>query len=105
MDDLFDDDEAAPPAKEESRADKMAAAKAAKDAKKKIDRYSAGNALNHFRLSCDMHVPAYVGTQGTKFACRCLFGLVFCGPHVRILGCLSDMPIYGLAHSCPTVMY
>ena len=39
MDDLFgDDDEAAPPAKEESRADKMAAAKAAKDAKKKVDR-------------------------------------------------------------------
>ncbi|CAN0331957.1 unnamed protein product, partial [Laminaria digitata] len=37
MDDLFDDDEPAP-VKEESRADKMAAAKAAKDAKKKIDR-------------------------------------------------------------------
>ena len=42
MDDLFGDDEAAPPAKEESRADKMAAAKAAKDAKKKIDRRGAG---------------------------------------------------------------
>ncbi|CAM9554268.1 unnamed protein product [Ectocarpus sp. 12 AP-2014] len=39
MDDLFDDDEdAAPAKKEESRADKMAAAKKAKDAKKKIDR-------------------------------------------------------------------
>ena len=39
MDNLFgDDEEAAPGAKEESRADKMAAAKAAKDAKKKIDR-------------------------------------------------------------------
>lgn len=41
MDDLFgDEEETAPPAKEESRADKMAAAKAAKDAKKKIDRYT-----------------------------------------------------------------
>lgn len=40
MDDLFgDDEEATPPVKEESRADKMAAAKAAKDAKKKIDRF------------------------------------------------------------------
>lgn len=39
MDDLFDDDDAEAPApKEESRAEKMAAAKAAKDAKKKIDR-------------------------------------------------------------------
>ncbi|CAB1097691.1 unnamed protein product [Ectocarpus sp. CCAP 1310/34] len=39
VDNLFDDDEnAAPAKKEESRADKMAAAKKAKDAKKKIDR-------------------------------------------------------------------
>ena len=43
MDDLFDDDEPAP-VKEESRADKMAAAKAAKDAKKKIDRREKSNA-------------------------------------------------------------
>ena len=35
---MFDDDEPAAPVKEESRADKMAAAKAAKDAKKKVDR-------------------------------------------------------------------
>lgn len=40
MDDLFGDDEeaAAPAPKEQSRAEKMAAAKAAKDAKKKVDR-------------------------------------------------------------------
>lgn len=39
MDDLFDDDDVEAPApKEESRADKMAAAKAAKDSKKKVDR-------------------------------------------------------------------
>lgn len=50
MDDLFDDDEdAAPAKKEESRADKMAAAKKAKDAKKKIDRWEGG-AIEH-RLS------------------------------------------------------
>lgn len=41
MDDLFDDEEGeveAPAPKEESRAEKMAAMKAAKDAKKKVDR-------------------------------------------------------------------
>ena len=40
MDDMFDDDEEeeAPKPAEKSRADKMAEAKAAKDAKKKIDK-------------------------------------------------------------------
>lgn len=43
MDDLFGDDDAPAPAAAptETRAEKMAAAKAAKDAKKKIDRYCA----------------------------------------------------------------